>query len=247
MSKDKKFYAVFRGVTPGIYTTWAECKAQVDGYSGARYKSFHSKEEAESAMAYTPNPAPAPRNKRSVTLSPSEVMALEADVIIYADGGCKPNPGLSGSGIAIYRNKVASELLYGMYHPTGTNNTAELTALIKALDIAQMELSKGSSVIILSDSRYSIQCVTEWARGWKQRGWKLVDGGPVKNEELVKEAYDLYVTIEDRISVEHVNGHVGVEGNELADRMTLMAIRQSAAGWNIYPKGFLVNEILDYK
>jgi len=36
----KKFYAVKTGRTPGVYGTWADCKAQVDGYSGAVYKSF---------------------------------------------------------------------------------------------------------------------------------------------------------------------------------------------------------------
>ena len=43
----KKFYAVKNGRKPGVYKTWAECKAQVDGFSGATYKSFLSLEEAE--------------------------------------------------------------------------------------------------------------------------------------------------------------------------------------------------------
>lgn len=43
----KKFYAVKIGRKPGVYKTWAECKAQVDGFSGATYKSFLSLEEAE--------------------------------------------------------------------------------------------------------------------------------------------------------------------------------------------------------
>jgi hypothetical protein len=43
----KKFYAVLRGRQPGIYLSWPKCKQQVDGYSGARYKDFHAREEAE--------------------------------------------------------------------------------------------------------------------------------------------------------------------------------------------------------
>ncbi len=42
----KKFYAVKNGRVPGIYTTWEECKAQVDGFSGAVFKGFETKEEA---------------------------------------------------------------------------------------------------------------------------------------------------------------------------------------------------------
>lgn len=42
-----KFYAVKKGRIPGIYHTWDECKKQVDGYSGAVYKSFSSLQEAK--------------------------------------------------------------------------------------------------------------------------------------------------------------------------------------------------------
>lgn len=41
-----KYYAVKKGKTPGIYYSWDECKAQVDGFSGAKYKSFKSEMEA---------------------------------------------------------------------------------------------------------------------------------------------------------------------------------------------------------
>ena len=43
----KKYYAVAKGKTPGIYLTWNDCKAQVDGFSGAVYKSFLTLQEAE--------------------------------------------------------------------------------------------------------------------------------------------------------------------------------------------------------
>ena len=44
----KKFYVVWQGVQPGIYSSWDECKAQVTGFEQARYKSFETKEEAMS-------------------------------------------------------------------------------------------------------------------------------------------------------------------------------------------------------
>lgn len=43
----QKFYAVKNGIQPGVYTTWDECKKNVHGFSGAIYKSFTTKEEAE--------------------------------------------------------------------------------------------------------------------------------------------------------------------------------------------------------
>lgn len=42
----KKYYVVKVGRNPGIYNTWDECKIQVDGYSGAKYKSFTTLGEA---------------------------------------------------------------------------------------------------------------------------------------------------------------------------------------------------------
>ena len=41
------FYAVARGRKPGIFSTWDECKQQTDGFHGARFKGFKSKQEAE--------------------------------------------------------------------------------------------------------------------------------------------------------------------------------------------------------
>ena len=57
MAKNK-FYVVWKGLNPGIYDNWAECKAQVDGQEGAKYKSFENREEAAKAFeaGYTPLP-----------------------------------------------------------------------------------------------------------------------------------------------------------------------------------------------
>lgn len=46
----KKYYVVKSGHTPGIYQTWEECKKQVDGFSGATYKSFTNLSDAEVFM-----------------------------------------------------------------------------------------------------------------------------------------------------------------------------------------------------
>ena len=47
----QKYYVVWDGVTPGIYTSWTECQLQVKGYDSAKYKSFDNREEAERAFA----------------------------------------------------------------------------------------------------------------------------------------------------------------------------------------------------
>ena len=45
--KKNNFYAVKNGKNPGIYKTWDECRAQVEGFSGALYKGFTTRTEAE--------------------------------------------------------------------------------------------------------------------------------------------------------------------------------------------------------
>ena len=51
MGKKQKFYVVWKGVNPGIYTSWTDCQLQIKGYDGALYKSFETMEEAEHALA----------------------------------------------------------------------------------------------------------------------------------------------------------------------------------------------------
>ena len=47
-----KFYAVKEGRSTGVFASWAECKKQVDGYSGAKYKSFTSIDVYKRQMLY---------------------------------------------------------------------------------------------------------------------------------------------------------------------------------------------------
>lgn len=229
----KKFYVVWQGRETGIFTDWNTCKKQVDAFAGAKYKSFKTRAEAEAAFtgkvaSTTSKPSDSLVKKKSSkqtvkTYTADEIAAMTLDTKIFTDGGCEPNPGKAGSGVAVYRNNKVDELWYGLYEPNGTNNTAELHALHQALIMAASEANEGQSVAIFCDSKYSIQCVTQWAVNWQKKGWKKA-GGEIKNLELIKQMFTLHQQLKGKIQVLHVNGHVGVEGNELADRMSIIAI-----------------------
>jgi len=247
----KKFYVVWKGRQTGIFTDWATCKQQVDAFAGAKYKSFKTRAEAEAAFSGTSTPANKPSSstakkspaKQGIkTYTATEISAMDLDTKIFTDGGCEPNPGKAGSGIAVYRNGMIDELWYGLYNPNGTNNTAELNALHQALIMAERDASTGKSVAIFCDSKYSIQCVTQWAINWQKKGWKK-PSGEIKNLELIKEMFALHQQLKDKIQVLHVNGHVGVEGNELADRMSIVAIDKKDTNFTLY-KGELNVEAL---
>ncbi len=155
----------------------------------------------------------------------------KAELTIYCDGACKGNPGESGSGLAIYKGDKKPKILYGQYKENGTNNTAELNALHKALLIAQEE--KDLTVIIYCDSMYSIDCITKWAYSWKAKGWRK-KGGEIKNLEIIQEAHALYETLKERVGVKHVKAHAGFEGNELADRMAMHTISEKNEEYRVY-------------
>ena len=128
----------------------------------SNYKALQSfRKEAQTVVSPTTS---APQKEE-------EVKPTKGDVIVYCDGGCSPNPGESGSGVALYRGGVVSELWYGLYESMGTNNTAELNALYESLVMAQKELAVGNKVEIKCDSMYSINCIKTWASGWEKKGW----------------------------------------------------------------------------
>lgn len=247
----KKYYVVWVGQKPGIYTTWAEAERQVKGFPGAKFKSFPNQIEAERAYANKPKAAASPASARSTakpsskkkTPAASATVDLTADVSIFCDGACDPNPGKAGTGIAIYHKDKLDQLWYGLYNPAGTNNTAELLGLLHSLMFAQQAVDKGQSVTIYCDSKYSIDCVTKWAIGWKAKGWKKANGD-IKNLDIIKPAHALYLEIAKKIKVAHVKGHAGVEGNELADRMSVVAVDKKETDLCRYEDFASINELL---
>ena len=165
------------------------------------------------------------------------------EVTIYCDGGCSPNPGESGSGVALYRGGSVSALWYGLYERSGTNNTAELNALYHSLLLAQKESSEGNRVEIRCDSMYSINCIKTWAVGWERNGWTK-KGGEIKNLEIIQRSYALYNQLKHAVSLSHIKAHAGLEGNELADRMTVYAREQRVSAFVRYEGDIDVQAIL---
>ena len=247
---------VWEGRSKGIFTDWNTCKKQVDGFPGAKYKSFKTQKEAEAA--FSKKPAYSGKNKKIEgkpkspsksmlpTLNSEQVDKVPVDTKIFTDGACDPNPGEAGSGIAIYQKNTISELWYGLYNCSGTNNTAELNALYQAFIISKSELESGNSVSVFCDSKYSIQCVTQWAANWEKKGWKK-NGGEIKNIDLIKEMHTLYQSIKGKVGVFHVNGHVGIEGNELADRMSILAIEAQEENLCLYQEKIDIDQILSMR
>ena len=242
----KKFYVVWVGRETGIFTDWATTQRLVHGFPAARFKSFESRAEAEDAFKAGTPPSAGRRSAPGGAVSAAETRAIPVStegVQIFCDGACDPNPGHSGSGIVVYREGQLVELWYGLYNPTGTNNTAELNALHHALLMAESNIAAGRSTHILCDSVYAINCVSKWAHGWKAKGWRK-SGGEIKNLGIIQGAHAVYTRIASEVQLTHVSAHVGTEGNELADRMAMYAVTQRDKDLRQYTDAIDVKAIL---
>ncbi len=131
----------------------------------------------------------------------------EGAVIAYADGACSGNPGPAGLGVVVIDGDLRVEL--SEYLGEGTNNIAELNAILRALDeVADRE----RPLVIHTDSQYSI--------GVLEKGWKAK-----ANVELIQRVREA-LSIRPHTRLKYVPGHAGVILNERADALAREAIKE---------------------
>ena len=134
-------------------------------------------------------------------------------IIVYADGACSGNPGPSGSGAIVLDGD--DKHLLSEYLGKGTNNIAELTAILRA---AERLAGRREPVRIYTDSKYAIGVLT---KGWKAK----------KNPELIARTKQALAAFDD-VEIYYVPGHAGIELNEVADQLARRAVeRREGEGW----------------
>ena len=132
--------------------------------------------------------------------------------------------------------------------PLTTNNEMELYAIYASLRHFTDNCSDENTVEICSDSGYSIDIFTKWARNWKKRGWIKSDGKPIKNLEIIKATCSLIDRIgEEKVSFRKVKGHSKNKLNQKADSLAVEAKKtaektQKTTGYNQKPDSLLGNK-----
>jgi len=125
-----KFYAVKKGRRPGIYSSWPECQEQIKGFSGAIFKSFPTKAEAEKFIQEVEKPA-------------------KFDRVFYTDGSFQN--GVSG-GAAVDTNEKRVYYRRNEEKELQTNSRGELLGIILALKNAKQR----ETIHVFTDSQYCI-------------------------------------------------------------------------------------------
>ncbi|OKH36061.1 ribonuclease HI [[Phormidium ambiguum] IAM M-71] len=133
---------------------------------------------------------------------------------IYTDGACSGNPGPGGWGVVIYFADGSVSEMGGAEAQT-TNNRMELQAAIAALEFLS-KTGQQEPIILYTDSEYVKKGITQWVKGWKNKGWKTAQGKAVLNQDLWETLDRLNTT---KINWEYVRGHAGNVGNERCDEI----------------------------
>jgi ribonuclease HI len=197
---------------------------------GAGHSSTPTAPDSGPADPSSPSGARAPaaaRSRRGGGRRPARVSADEelltlAQVLerydagpdsgVFTDGSASPNPGPGGWGAVYVVDGEVVDQAHGHEAHT-TNNRMELRALQAGIEL----VPEGRPAVVYSDSNLVVRTVTEWAAGWKARGWKRKTG-PVENLDLVQ---PLYERLQERpeLEVRWIKAHAGNRWNEYADSL----------------------------
>lgn len=183
-----KYYAVRQGREPGIYTSWTEARAQVYQYPEAVYKSFASRSEAEDFLQ---------------TAAAEEIP--EGTPAAYIDGSYSKEAGLYSYGGFI-------EAAGDFHILQGTGSNPEFIAdrniageLMGALKVSFQAHKMGLQEIILF---YDYAGIEQFAKGrWRPK--TALARYYQQTADIMAEYVKVYYV--------KVQGHTGIEGNELAD------------------------------
>lgn len=151
-----KYYVVWKGRNPGIFDNWVECKMQVEGQEGAKYKAFENRELAFEAFekGYEGYIKTATAPKAVTGVQPSASVGKPVWNSIAVDAACSGNPGkMEYRGVY---TATGQELFHVGPMEQGTNNVGEFLALVHGLAFLKQ---KNSTLPLYSDSRNAISWV----------------------------------------------------------------------------------------
>jgi len=225
----KTYYVVHKGLKPGIYSTWNECKKQVDKFEGAIFKKFTNAEEAGNFLVNgfgkDKKPRIVTRRENDDKKNDNKILEQLDDncpkIFVYTDGSCiKQKNKISVAGYGIYMPHKNIRVSKPLLNQKITNNRAEMTAIIevfKYLDIEELQ----KKICILTDSQYSMYIFNGTGERYEKNGYKN-DGKDVPNIDLIKKILELkrsYDVILLKVRAHTNKDDIHSKNNEIADKL----------------------------
>ena len=203
----KKVYAVRKGRTTGLFMSWDDCKAQVDGFAGAEYKSFADPADAMAYLGLTSGDS-APGGS-----------GFPEGVRAYVDGSFDAANGRYSCGVVIVETDAE-----------GTSETTELNAAFDDAEAAQQRNIAGeimgSKLAIdhcMANGLKSVEIYHDYEGigAWADGRWKA-------NNPLTKGYRDYVADARKSMDIRFVKvkAHAGNKYNELADRLAKKALSE---------------------
>jgi ribonuclease HI len=154
----------------------------------------------------------------------------EQDIDVYIDGSCINNGKMNakaGYGVFFEHDDVRNES--NVVEGKQTNNTGELTAMIRALEILKKEIEDKRVINIHTDSEYVIKCSGSYGERLAKNNWKTKEDKIPPNLKLLQKIYELYNPNKKYIKIQHIKAHTNLSdkhsiGNSQADRLANMAV-----------------------
>lgn len=196
--KKNNFYAVKQGNSPGIYETWDECRVQVDGFSGALYKGFATKKEAESYLSNNTSHKPAFK---------------DAEVTIYVDGSFDEESSVYGYGCVVIKKDGTIEKYFGAgNNPESVKLRNVAGEMLAAMNAVRYAINNGYKSVNIC---YDYSGIEMWAIG----AWKTNNNLTMKYAHAMQEWGEKV-----SIMFQKIAAHTGEEYNEMADQLAKYAV-----------------------
>lgn len=195
----EKYYAVKIGRVPGIYTTWADCKAQIDKFPNALFKSFESSDEAVAFMS-----------GKDISNPDMDLTIKDNEAIAFTDGSYI-NGHYGGGVVIISKDKDRYFVTKGSDEEAAEmkNIAGEILAVEKAVNFA---VTKGYKKI-------TIYCDYIGLIMWANGKWRATKKKTIQYSNFINR-------MKKQIEIElfHTKAHSGNKYNELADKLAKKAV-----------------------
>lgn len=213
MQQKKKFYAVRKGRKTGIFTSWADCKAQIDGFPSAEYKGFVTREEAEAFLNIIADKVTkAPAGNTNEDNIEDLVRSNPDTAIAYVDGSFSQASGEYSCGAVLFYHGKAYKFSRKFNDPEMAEMRNVAGEIMGSVSVIQYCMNNSIKKLIIY---HDYEGVAKWALGL----WKA-------NKRCTQDyaSFCRSAAAQVDISFRKVKGHSGDKYNDMADKLAKEAL-----------------------